>query len=551
MCDTQPMPAPKAGLHWHEALLEEFRLPGTHPLFRCELLMAAMLIAAAAAAQSTDTRNQPPERELPTLTMTTRLVVLDVVVTDKAGHIVSGLAQQDFTVDEDSEPQTIRSFEAPAQHLLPPGIRIESTADLAKAPDASVTILVLDELNTRFEDMAFARHSLEKYLKSQPAVLPQPAALLVVGDTKFGVLLDYSRDRQALLEAVARHFPDLPNRLMQSGKSGTGTAERLAISLGSLEQIAQATSGHPGRKNVIWVGRGFPAVNTNESTNKEAAVIQHAVQHVINALRDARITLSMIDPTINEADTVEIATPDDLDAAEDENGNDPFAGNVNFQSLAPATGGRVFLSRNDVDAQIASSVREGSQYYTLSYSPTNHSDLGQPYRRIRIKIDRPGVTATTRNGYYIQPLQQASIVAPKDADQLRKKLAFDLGSAANSNIAYTGLTVNLRRLSSGTDVFVVSVDSRQLTWRATSGGSLQAEVTLAVASFSSKKRMLARTVREVTAQAGPLQPQDSQPSTTGFTIAAPLPADAIRVRFVVRDAVSGNIGTVDFDPARR
>jgi VWFA-related protein len=529
---------------------EEIRLSEIRRPSHCDLLFVLMLMASSAIAQSAGSQDQLAGREVPTVVMTTRLVVLDVVVTDQSGKIVSDLKQQDFTVVEDNEPQQIRSFEAPAQHMIADSVRIESTAELAKAPEAPLTILVLDELNTGFEDMAFARHSLEKYLKSQPPVLPQPTALLVAGNAKLGVLQDYTRDRQAILAALVKHIPDLPNRLIQSGKSGPGAAERLAMSLGSLEEIAQATAGHPGRKNVIWIGRGFPAVNTRESTDKEAAVIQNAVEHAINTLRDARITLSMIDPTINAIDTVEIATPDDLDAAEDNNGSDPFEGNVNFKLLAPATGGKVYFSRNDVDAEIASCARGGNQYYTLSYSPTNRSDLAQPYRRIHVKIDRPGVTAATRNGYYIQAALTAAPVVGGNAEQLRNKIAFDLGSAVNSNISYTGLAATVAQSHDGKGNFVISVDSHDLTWRAIAGGNFQSEVTVAVASFGGRK-MLAHTVRELTAYSGLSQPKDASPSTTGFTIPASIPAAATRVRFVVRDAASGKMGSVDFDPASR
>jgi len=512
----------------------------------CELFLLVVLIGSSAAAQSPDNQDHPSRSETPKFTVTTRLVVLDVAVTDKSGNAIPDLKQEDFAIYEDKVPQKIRYFEVPAQHRLTPELRVESTTDLAKAPEAPVTILVLDELNTRYEDMSFARYALEKYLTSQPAVLPQPVTLLVVGNTKFQVLQDYTRDRQAILKVLAKHFPDYPWRLVQSGKSGPGAAERLAMSIGSLEQIAQATSGHPGRKNVVWVGRGFPSVNTKESTDKEADVIKSALAHVINVLRDARITLTMIDPTINAVDTVEIASTDDLDAAEDSNGSDPFAGDINFQLLAPATGGRVYFSRNDVDAEIGTSIRDGNQYYTLSYAPSNGNDLAQPYRRISVKIDRPGLTATTRNGYYIQAEHSAPPSTSKDLLDLRARIAFDLDSAANSNIAYIGLPSTVSRLSSRIDTFVVHVDSRALNWREMPDGSLQAEVTLLAGSFSKQNRLVAHTVQEMTAHTRTSQPQSAQPATADFTITTTIPKDAARVRFVVRDAASRKLGTADF-----
>src|ERR1700759_3191883 len=48
---------------------------------------------------------------------TSRLVLLDVVVTDKSGKPLPGLNKEDFTVFEDGQPQRISNFETPETHL--------------------------------------------------------------------------------------------------------------------------------------------------------------------------------------------------------------------------------------------------------------------------------------------------------------------------------------------------------------------------------------------------------------------------------------------------
>ena len=55
---------------------------------------------------------QPAPDQAPTLSLTTRLVYVDVVVRDSHGQLVHGLAQQDFKVLEDGKPQTVAFFEA-------------------------------------------------------------------------------------------------------------------------------------------------------------------------------------------------------------------------------------------------------------------------------------------------------------------------------------------------------------------------------------------------------------------------------------------------------
>ena len=518
------------------------------PHYLLNLFALGLGTGLAAAGQVAAPSAQQNLKEIPTLTQTTRLVVLDVVVTDKSGRIVPGLDRGDFTVLEEGRPQAVRTFEGLEEHRLPAGVQIDSTADLGKAPQAPVTILVLDELNTAFTDMSYAREALKSYIERQPATLTQPTTLLAVSNTRFQVLQDYTLNRQQLLTALHHHFPEYPWRLMHSGKGGPGTAERLALSLGSLEQIAQASSGHAGRKNLVWVGRGFPAINVQESTDRDAVVLLQGLRHATEVLREARITLSSIDPTIASSGSVLIETPDDLDAAENENGSDPFAGEMNFQLLAPATGGRVYASRNDVDAQIANTIRDGGNYYTLSYTPDNSSDAAQPYRRIQVKMNRPGLQATTRNGYYMQPAVAASAV-PGESNLNLKKLAFDLGSAANSNLAYTGLTVSARRLAES-ETFAVLVASKDLSQQVGNHGDSEGEITLMIASFNGSK-MLTHQIGEMKAHFAAATP------FAEFHLRAAIPPEANRVRVVVRDAGNGKIGTVDLgrsefiDPAHK
>ena len=58
--------------------------------------------------------------QVPTLTVNARIVVLDVVVTDAAGNIVTSLKREDFSIYEDGVLQPIRSFQAPGTGQLPP-----------------------------------------------------------------------------------------------------------------------------------------------------------------------------------------------------------------------------------------------------------------------------------------------------------------------------------------------------------------------------------------------------------------------------------------------
>src|SRR5262249_33083627 len=70
-----------------------------------------------------------------------------------------------------------------------------------------------------------------------------------------------------------------------------------------------------------------------------------------------------------------------------------------MNDMAERTGGRAFYNRNDIDGAIRQSVRDGSTYYTLAYYPSNKKWNGK-FRKIQIKVNRPGVKLRHRLGYY-------------------------------------------------------------------------------------------------------------------------------------------------------
>jgi hypothetical protein len=67
--------------------------------------------------------------------------------------------------------------------------------------------------------------------------------------------------------------------------------------------------------------------------------------------------------------------------------------------IAKETGGQAFYGSNDLKAALARSMQEGSSYYTIAYTPTNHKWDGK-YRRIEVKCNQNGPKLTFRRGYY-------------------------------------------------------------------------------------------------------------------------------------------------------
>jgi VWFA-related protein len=522
---------------------------------RFAIFLAALASSAGTAtlAQSAQTGSAPPN---PAITVNVRLVVLDVAVTDNAGRPVDGLTAKDFQVYEDGRLEQIKSVEPPVAHTLPAAAIAQGlSADFDAAAPAAfgrspANVLVLDQLNTHFADSSFARNSLRDYLTAQPALLPEPTTLLSISDTGFKTLQPFTRDRDSLLRSLAAAPPEYAWKLEVNGKADYGPIERLDQSLRALEEIAESYARIPGRKNLVWVGGGFPSLDPTTIDRGDAQEVKDALRHVTDVLLDTHVTLYAVDPTSSAGGMTEITDSTQLEFAELAGdalaaGSDPFSSTDDFDRLGPLSGGRVVRARNDVAQQIASAVETGAHFYTIAYAPSSSSTDAAKLRRIRVVCLRPGLTAATRIGYYSGTAHLPDPVTTA---------AYDLTTAAESPLPLRGLSVSVTR-STAADAsassYIVRAGAAGLTWKPQPDGSATASVYLMAVSLNRKNRMLDHTLQRMTAKAKAGVSLSDPARTADFLITATAPPKATTLRFIVRDSATGSMGSFDLPLAGR
>jgi len=509
---------------------------------RLLLTLALALCASSAPSQQPatppDAAQQPAAGALPqptpanTITRNVALVVLDGVVLDQKGNVVTDLRREDFHVTEDGTPEEIRNFEVPGRYTPPPDVTIDSTADLDRlAPRAPVNIVLLDEFNTRFEDMAFARYSLKKWLEKQPAKLDTPTMLVAVDLQHFTVLRDYTQNKDEILQALDHHFVAYPWQAHQFA----WVAERYSTAFLTLNRVAEATVGHLGHKNMLWLGRGFPTLNMANVPVDGQTQVHNAVQRTVNELRDARVTLYTIDPAGLMTDPGVYGN-----AAQ---WYSPFGGDPTFEELARATGGRSIHGRNDVDAEIGTAIRDGSSLYTLTYRPTNPVTDLDKFRRIKVTLDRPGLIFVTRQGYY--PAMRAA--RPNANGTAGRRLVSELVSAGDSNMAYDAVAFSVQASATDANDFKFHVEAPGLSWYFTDGSKPRYTKLIVLATtFDKKGKELKRDGKIVQFQApANAPPRGHIDMPVGFAYQLAPDSKAVRVRFVVRVEASGRMGTAD------
>jgi VWFA-related protein len=513
------------------------------------LVIASLALTASLPAQS---RGQAPSVSFDSspahpstvLKLDTRLVVLDVVVTDQAGKPVDGLTARDFQVLEDGQAQQIRTVDPPAANTLPTetlaagASAVFDPAKPAAFGRSPVVILVFDQLNTHFADSSFARRSLHDYLAAQPALLPLPTTLLTVYDNRFKLLQAFTRDRDALLRAVAAVPVEYAWKLEVNGKTEFGPVERLDQSLRALEEIAQSYAQIASHKNLIWVGGGFPTINPTTIDGDDALEVKHALQHITNQLLDTHITLYAVDPTSSAAGMTEITDSSQMDFVQTAGdalggGFDPFGASDDFDNLGPVTGGRVVHGRNNIAQQIAASVDRGAHAYILAYTPSSASEAAAQYRKIQVVCLRPGLTAVTRTGYY-----------PNENAQQNATAAYDLTTAAESALPLHGLRVTVEA-DGARGSYIVHAAAASLDWKTQQDGSATASVYIMAVSLDAQGKMLGHTLHGMTASAKPGTKLNAPGKMADFVFSSQPSPKATTLRFIVRDNATGRMGSVD------
>lgn len=164
-----------------------------------------------------------------TLRTTARSVDIGVVVLDKKGNRVTNLKREDFAIEDNGAPRTIRSF-APAGGDRPAQQTAATTAGLAAGPAAGLaadaggfsnvgparnsaraetgntTILMIDAANLAFGDLNYAREEMRRFLKT--LATGEPVGLYVMKRYGFQVLLPPTTDANLVAATLSKWMPD-------------------------------------------------------------------------------------------------------------------------------------------------------------------------------------------------------------------------------------------------------------------------------------------------------------------------------------------------------
>ncbi len=396
-------------------------------------LLAELAARGVSAQFSPQDAPATAQASTPKIKVETRVVLVDVVVTGAKGDPVLNLKKDDFRIAEDGSTQTISSFEEHKLDHSKPAVlptmppNVYTNFPTAKPPD-SVNVLLLDMLNTQPSNQSYVHEQAVKYLSGAPpgtrmAIFALHKNLRLIR----GFTTDFSGIAAALddknLGARPAVSPLLPTFSRQAGENEIlramvrnmsspvkidavrdYEADRLAemnasrsdITLEALQALARFLSGIPARKNVIWFADSFP-VSFLPDGRVRAPKRQELLQQTSDLLIAGQVAIYPVSASGVVGDTSFEAT--DVRSRGDRQPVEREAAQIAMENIAQDTGGRAFYSRNGLSDAFATAVNEGTQYYTLAYSPTDIRSDGR-YQRIEVTIPYSDYKLAYRRGYF-------------------------------------------------------------------------------------------------------------------------------------------------------
>ncbi len=363
------------------------------------LLFGALLCAQptppSPAAQPPQSAPTPSQHAGSTSNSAEGLIKLDVLVTDASGKPVTGLAPQDFTLLEKSQPRQILSFHA-------------FDGVLAKPDPPSEVILLIDVLNIPGHLANHAKEEIEKYLRQNGGHLAQPASVFLLDNTGIQLTAGPSIDGNLVAAELAwspdsrlpRPAPAAPvQRLPEVRDAISGMHLPAEKTLTALGMIASIERRKLGKKLLIWVGPGSGiGSGMHSDTAKDQDQLFNLIVWFSTLLRESRIAL--YNTSVGKVDPQQHLDADFLKAAESP--KDASVKKLYRDVLAVESGGSVSEPGDDLAAQIDHCVREASAFYALSFDPS-HADHLDEFHDLHVQVSQPGLTARTSTGYYDQP----------------------------------------------------------------------------------------------------------------------------------------------------
>jgi VWFA-related protein len=386
------------------------------------------------------------------LKMNGELVLTNVVPRDaKTGEVVLGLKQSDFTILENGKAQRVDTFDfetvdkaTPLNEATVSGLAIGATGPGSKAVVAKpedlrnhrLIVMFFDLTSMQPEDLDRSVLAAQEFLKNKMQAADL-VALVSLGDT-LTVDQDFTADKKTLINEVGVYNGTEGQGFTPGATANTNQVEDTTgytpdeseyndlntdRELFALRAVSKSLEKITEKKSLLYFSGGI---------SRDGIENQASIRSAINAAVRANLAIYSVDTRglqaispLGDASTGSLRGNGAANGgALGSNMQANFASQELMGTLSHDTGGTAFFDSNDFAPAFAKVQADTSAYYAIGFHSTNPARDGK-FRKLTIKINRPGIKLEYRPGYYAPADFQHA--GREDREQeLNEQLASDL-----------------------------------------------------------------------------------------------------------------------------
>lgn len=557
-------------------------------LFTIFTLLTCYLPSSKSAQQPTQNPPQNPAQQTQqqnrdlVVRISTQLVQVDAVVTDKKGNHVEDLTADDFEMFVDGKKQDLTHFRhvslPPVKRELPPVKKSDAPPAPANMPTKQIepsqvrrTIaFIVDDLGLSFTSTERVRETLRQFLDRQM----QPGDLVAIIRTGrgLGMLEQFTSDKRILYSAIDKLMWNplsrdmVPNFGSESSLGDSEENQEAASSqqsmsdamdnfrdtlfatgtLGAINFVVNGLRGLPGRKSAILLSDGFriypPSSNMNDpDAVAQSEMVQQALKQLVEMANRSSVVIYSMDakglmPLVPGGETGGRPTGDSYAQAMQDN-QEALEGPVN---LAAQTGGFATFNNNDLNIGIQEALYDQQSYYLIGFDPDDDK-FDRKQHKIKITVKRPNLRVRARQGFYGYS---------DDQPDVQKSRSQQIFGALLSPLGVRELSLRMTPYYFNSDKegalvrTLFHIDSANLNFKDAADGKKTINLDLAAYAFDDKGAAIDLNAKHVALTFD--EAQYKQVMAEGLTYRADFPIKkpgAYQFRAVLRDAENGKLGT--------
>jgi len=527
-----------------------------------------------------------PERtdDLDVVKITTNLVQIDAVVTDKSGHRITDLRPDEVDMLEDGKSQKITNFSYVSLEpkLLEASNPPPKTLDRNAPPLPPVRMrpeqvrrtmaLVVDDLGISFESAYYVRRSLKKFVDDQ--MQPDDLVAIIRTGAGVGALQQFTTDKRQLYAAIERvkwnpigrggisafapiqsnPLANIPGQEERSADDDLNQFREdiFAVgTLGALNYVVRGLRELPGRKSVVLFSEGFRLFNTGDPFANDR--ILSALRHLTDMANRASVVIYTMDPRglqvlgLSAADSVGDMTPAQVEQKLSERRVAFFDSQSGLDYLSQRTGGISIKNNNDLAGGLKRIIADQEGYYLIGYRPDD-STFDQvkgraKFHNVSLKVKRAGkYNIRMRTGFYGVSDERINPVKQTPQQQIVSALLSPFGSSA-IHLRLTSLFANTAKSGSAMHSFL-HVDARDINFTEEPDGMHKAVMDILALAFGDNGQVIEQFSFTQTLRVK--KENFDKVMNNGFTYTLTVPikkAGAYQLRTALRDHSSERVGS--------